>query len=377
MKDEWDVFDDAEKILEESRYSIEDWTRVSDALLERLEKAGMPDDNKKDEHDYYEKNRSREHIRKWVIHALDAAQRGAEAVSLLEREAPVTQCYEPLVEHLIKAREYEKAEEWAIRGFRETIDNYRGIAQSMMKHLETLAERKKDYSRCVAMRALRFFHSPGSGEFTEIEKMAEKAGAWPQTRTYLLYYLETGDNPYKSQSEKASSCSPTTKQKRPKVSQSQRPPWLLPDPGIRFPGRYKESHFPLYDVLIDIAILEKRKEDVIKWYEESIKGGREQGAQAQDVAEFVKDTHPDMALRIWKQRVNYLLGCSNVSNYHEAKRYLEKIHSVYKRENRLEEWRSLMAELRESNKHRRRMIEVLDSLEGKSRKPKRQKIIDL
>ena len=70
-------------------------------------------------------------------------------------------------------------------------------------------------------------------------------------------------------------------------------------------------------------------------------------------------------------------GYSNVSNYHEAKGYLERIHSVYKRENRMEEWRSLIAELRESNKRRRRMIEILDSLEGQSQKSKRQKIIDM
>jgi hypothetical protein len=42
----------------------------------------------------------------------------------------------------------------------------------------------------------------------------------------------------------------------------------------------------------------------------------------------------------------------------------------------MEEWRGLMAELRECNKRRPRMIEILDSLDEKPQKSERQKIID-
>lgn len=51
--------------------------------------------------------------------------------------------------------------------------------------------------------------------------------------------------------------------------------------------------------------------------------------------------------------------------YHVAGLYLRKMRTVYRREKRLSEWRAYLAKLREENRRRPRMIEVLDSLEGK------------
>ncbi|MBN1900626.1 SWIM zinc finger domain-containing protein [Candidatus Sumerlaeota bacterium] len=377
MKDQWGLFDDAEAILEKGEYSIKDWSKVADTLLKRLEKIPIPVHDKNKDHVSFHERYRRDDLRKWAIYALEKAQRKGEILAILEREAPITLCYEDLVKRLIEVKEFEKAKQWALRGFNETIGNYRGIAENMMEYLETLAGRKRDYARCAALRSLSFFNSANKERFLDVKKMAEKAGVWNETREYLLYYLEKGDLPYKSLSNKESSFSQTGDDAHFKAPKTSKPPWVLPDPRIRFPRYYSRESFPVYNALIDIAILENRMKDVIKWHEESKKSRNPEGEKSEGVAEFIKDSYPDIALQIWRDLVDSLLSYSDVSNYHEAKRHLEKMKPVYEKENRQGEWRELLTQLRQQNKHRRRMIEVLDSLEGIRKKPKRKKIMDL
>jgi uncharacterized Zn finger protein len=54
--------------------------------------------------------------------------------------------------------------------------------------------------------------------------------------------------------------------------------------------------------------------------------------------------------------------------YRVAAQYLKKLEAVYRRTKRLPEWEAYIAQLREENKRRPRMIEALNRLEGKKRK---------
>lgn len=51
--------------------------------------------------------------------------------------------------------------------------------------------------------------------------------------------------------------------------------------------------------------------------------------------------------------------------YEEAAIYLRKMHKVYQATNRLEEWRQLIHGLRTEHKAKRRLLEVLNSLENR------------
>jgi uncharacterized Zn finger protein len=64
----------------------------------------------------------------WLIIALNSAGRKDEVIPLLKREAPVTNCYEDLVDSLISAGRINEAEKYAREGFAGTIGNMRGIS---------------------------------------------------------------------------------------------------------------------------------------------------------------------------------------------------------------------------------------------------------
>ncbi|MBA3007396.1 MAG: hypothetical protein FP810_12635 [Desulfocapsa sp.] len=51
--------------------------------------------------------------------------------------------------------------------------------------------------------------------------------------------------------------------------------------------------------------------------------------------------------------------------YEVAAGYLRKMHNIYQKTGRLEQWRTLLQILRTTHKAKRRLMEVLDLLENK------------
>ena len=58
-------------------------------------------------------------------------------------------------------------------------------------------------------------------------------------------------------------------------------------------------------------------------------------------------------------------GCRAAPAYGTAGMYLEKMRAVYARNDRRAEWDALIARLRAEHARKRRLLEVLDGLEGK------------
>ena len=77
------------------------------------------------------------------------------------------------------------------------------------------------------------------------------------------------------------------------------------------------------------------------------------------------DTHPDLALGIWQDIVDGLIGQVKPKAYVEAAVYLRFMKKVYTRNNRLEDWRALLEGLRRKHKAKRRLMGVLDTLSKK------------
>ena len=143
--------------------------------------------------------------------------------------------------------------------------------------------------------------------------------------------------------------------------------WPLPRTDLESSaGRENHHRFPDAETLIAIAIKEKRNDDALRWYHHRNKrGGWGHDHQGNAVAESVSETHPDEALSIWKAQAVSHIRITKPSAYEVAGRYLRKMRTVYERTGRRSEWEGLLRELRTDHARKRRLMEVLDRLEGK------------
>jgi len=168
-------------------------------------------------------------------------------------------------------------------------------------------------------------------------------------RSHLLRFLETGCRPHPQKSGKEDLL------------------WPLPNPEVESPPeRDRDLHahpFPKLSVLIDIAIDEKRFDDVVLLYERQIKLRR--GEVCGDdikVAEALVQSHSDLALNICKTLTDKLIARVKPSAYVEACGHLRLMYEIYQAHSRLEEWTALIARLRSEHKPKRRLISELDDL---------------
>ena len=195
----------------------------------------------------------------------------------------------------------------------------------------------------------------------------------------MLAWLETGKRPG------AVAPIPVAKKKRGKGSAKITPngtpsvPWPLPDTGLPLAdesGRYRS--FPRTDLLIQIALEEKRHDDALAWYErlkkQSYGGWGFSGGYglAPVLAKAVRETHPEAALAIWRGLAEQEIAHTKPSAYEVAGGYLEQMKPVYEKLSKLDEWQSLLTELRTKNRPKRCLMAVLDRLEGKEKKENRR-----
>ncbi len=370
LGDDYSLLDGLEGPLSRNRYCAKDWDTVAHVLGERL--AEMPTTERSQDRASFHRDYQRQQLMQWLIHSLDKAGRKEEVVPLLEREAPVTDCYVDLVDRLISTRRRKDAEKWARKGFEKTIGRFEGIAWALEERLRKLAERKKDLPLVVSWRATEFFHRPDIPRYAALEKAARAAGVWADVRACALQYLETGIHPdvqpkmkTPGRGSKGADTGPLSL--RPVLVPAL---WPLPATGLRLAPEDKRSRtFPHADMLMDIAIREKRSEDVLKWHEQAGKQAGFWGNGHDDkVATAIQMTHPDVALSLWKRLVEANVAQVKPASYRVAGGYLRKMRGVYAREKRLAGWRDYLAKLRAQNKRRPRMLEVLDSLDRKRRR---------
>jgi uncharacterized Zn finger protein len=343
LADEYSLLDSGGKILESKKYTKAHWHEVAEELETRLKSMAKPTSAAFSE--TYRRN-------KVVNMLLDAYERSGtpeKVIPLLEKEADICRCYGKLVDTLLAAGEKEKGRQWCIRGFERTVENAPGIATELQNRLRQMAEKEKKYDLVAAYRAEDFFESVSRKTYSDLKKTAEKAKVWPAVRGCVLKYLETGQRPEPINGGKSTV-------------------WPLPKPEVVRPrnkaaARYER--FPALDTLIDIAILEERFDDVVTLYQELRKTKRWGWETDKTVAVAVAESHPQIAIDIWRSVVDSLIGQVKPKAYEEAAGYLRRLCKVYKENNRTSDWQNLLSELRREHKAKRRLMEVLDSLSGK------------
>lgn len=200
---------------------------------------------------------------------------------------------------------------------------------------------EKNYLLAAAYAAFEFFDRPSVEKYSQLEGVATKAGVWATVKEHIMLFLEKGERPDAT--------------------------WPLPI--LQLPvrdGASRWTRFPDTETLIDIAIKEKRHDDVLKWYSLGKKsGGFVKDHTGEKVAQAIQTSHPAEALSIWKTLAVHEISQAKPAAYQTAGQYLKKVKAVYTRINRPDEWTQYMVELRENNKRRPRMLDVLNLLDGR------------
>jgi uncharacterized Zn finger protein len=107
--------------------------------------------------------------------------------------------------------------------------------------------------------------------------------------------------------------------------------------------------------LLDIALAEKKPDDVVKWYDRP--GTRERAGYFADslddkAAHAISQAYPDRAVKIWKRLADAETATTKVSAYPIAARYLRSVKETFVREKRGGEWNEYLEQLLEKNRYK-------------------------
>jgi len=331
-----------------SPFTTADWNQMANALLERvrvslLEKQG----NFSSE---YRLNR----LIDYLVNAFKQAERESEIIPLFRQElaGKTSESYCTFVNLLRQAGQTEEALQWINQGITATLRTAPGIARQLRGMLQQILEKQQRWDQITAMIAEDFFETPSLKNLEILQQWAEKNGTLPEVRAAALQYLETGHLPYGTAR------------------------WTLPPPPISLlrdqedNSRSNNSKFQNIRLLIELAVAEKRFDDAIHWFNkfdpQADKWAYE--SLAKYVAKAVVETHPEIAVPIFKIIVKELIDKANVSAYQEAITCLKPIRTALVSLGQEEEWLTYLEQLRDENIRKYRLVELIDALEPKVKK---------
>lgn len=356
LRDDYGIVNDAADAVLKKTGTRSAWSEVADVLEQRAKSPANEDDP-------FSRKYQHEHIADWLIQALENAGREGEILAVCEREARVSGSYKRLVQRLIEMKRYDEAERWAAEGIEKTIAKLPGIASGLEKLLGEMAIQRRQWPIAAAHAALGFFTNPSRESFQQFLKAAANAGCEDSVRGFALNFLETGVSPLPT---------PAKASAKNKASAE----WPLPMPGYLLPLWITEARFrpvagPRFDVLIDMAIADRRNDDVLRWYDAMSSGQKTRGGMswygsggyADSVAAAVAQSHPERSLGIYRQRINDHLPHAGVSSYEAIAGYLRKMRPILQRLHREGEWDGLLADIRSRYKNRPKFMEILDKLD--------------
>ena len=313
------------------------WNALADRLIVRLNGMKSPKGV-----DNFSRNYDRDRLSNWIIHVLEQSGREDEIIPLCEKEAPITSSYERLVSRLIVARRLADAERWIMEGLRALKEKWPGISNNLRDKLREVRKLEKNWHVVAALQIEELVRSPSLFGYNDCKKACDKIKVWPDVRDHLLIYLEKGDLPWLQEG------------------------WQLPESGLDRLPKGQKSRFPILDLLMGIAIEEQKPDQVLRWFDQLPKRGigwRE--VTDDDVAGAVQTFAPDRAIAIWKNAAEELIAQVKPRAYQDAVVYLRKAQSVASLQNKQDQWDQYILELRIKHRPKRKLMEILDGLEGK------------
>ncbi|WP_410508567.1 SWIM zinc finger domain-containing protein [Methanosarcina hadiensis] len=295
-----------------------------------------------------------------LIDALGKAGLSEEIIPVCEKEAEKTGNYARLVRVLLDSGQKEKAEEWIYRGVRDTREYEPEIANQLWKILLEIREEEGNWPFATALETEEFFRSPDMAGYLSVQEAAKKAGKWEEVRAAIHNYLKNGELP-----------AGPGKTRKPRAGKGENKeeisilPGVLPGTGLLGVELLKKVKPPVLDLLIKIAIHEGDPQEVVHWYEELKKGEEEEywhSISESEIANSVKEKYPEIALDIWKRLAEGLISETKVGSYEEASAYLRKVKKTLETSGKKEEWEAYLSGIKEANKRKIRLLEILDTL---------------
>lgn len=354
--DEYGICDGFASVCDR-RWKKATWSAVADRLRERLgDRETAPGGR-----DEWSLNYRRGRLSDWVITALDNAGRVDEATEFCVDEGRASDHYTRAVRRLLKVGEEERAAEMATEGLDAVSPQHRGIVRELQDLLSEIAVKNKNWLLPASVAADRFFSQPSVSGYRDLLEAAKKTEHAETIQKGALAFLESGKRPDlrgKGKSKRAVSS------------------WPLPAPPrssqVTDEGRPARSG-PYFDILIELAIDERRPDDVLLWFDRRKAAGsstfhRWLGQPRRDdarVAKGVEAAHPQRAIEIYLRLAQGVAAETKPKLYPEAGAHLKRVKSLLRKSGRGGDWSTIIGEFRSANHRKRRLMEVLDGIEGK------------
>lgn len=346
LEDEYGLLDS--NAFWQQKFNKRDWSALADYLLIDLEKLRGVTKNED-----FSTNYHRDNLSDKVIWAFKNAGRNEEIIPLCEREVKITSNYERLVRVLMEAGRIKEVENWIYKGIKDTEEKWPGVAANLRIMLMKSRKKQRDWNSVAAIQAEEFFRKPSLHTYEDMRKAATKAKVWSSVRQFALRFLETGKMPM---ADNVTGKSIKSKE------------WPLPKIEGIYTTRRKFDHFPLNDTLIDIAIYEKKHEEVLRWYEVEYKQKNHfymSEYRGDEIATALKKSHPEEAIHIWCDIVHQLINMTKVKSYYSAAQYMRKIRDILESSGQKERWHNYLEKIRQEHSRKRRLMEILGAIEKK------------
>ena len=252
LQDDYGICGDAAAGFLGRKHRKSAWSVVADQLRKRL--ASMPTPTSKSD---YSQTYQRNGVFKHLSTALKQAGRSNELTAHYLSEAKAAGSYDELVTHLIEQQQWDDAKKYCITGIKAVRKTpFAGLVRRLYELLDQIYGATKNRSQQLALIADSFFSRPDLDRYQKLLKASKASQVSKAVDAWSRHFLETGKDPNQSSKRKV------------------KLPWPF-DP-LEAPNqeRYTSQNFPKFDVLIDIAIFEKKPDEVLRWYDAQVAAGK-------------------------------------------------------------------------------------------------------
>lgn len=289
------------------------------AELVRAEWDRVPQLGPGDERDYGRPSR--------VAHVMESIARAGgdvdELVGVLRRDLSLPYDFLEIAEAYRGAGRDTDAIEWAERGLEAFEERADPRLQAFLADAYAAQGRHAD---ALEIAWDRFADRPGLDPYRQLKPYAERVEEWPRRRDRALGLLR--------------------KRAREVREEARRRGYG----GLRG-GDHSE--------LVRIALWE---EDVEAAWREAQAGGCSEALWL-ELAERRKETHPEDALRVYRERIEPTIARKTKADYEEAVGFIEEVGALLRRLGRQDELAALVAEIRAAHARKRNLIALLDRIQ--------------
>lgn len=266
--------------------------------------------------------------------ALEKAGEPEALLPLYKREALEKNDYLKLVDYLLKDNQAHAAQEWIKKGIEAAQFAFQ--ANNLRERLIALHRNEGDHGAVVAISTEIFVAAPNVASYKQVINAATEGGHLAALKPLLFRYLMTGELPWLDAS------------------------WPCRQKGTADPvgGKY-----PLYNLLIELAIREKRPLDALRWHDEQRRRGDRNGFPETRVAEAIKEAAPERAFAIWQQEAERLIDQVSYGSYCEAGEHISKMLLLDRQMGDGKRWIPWLQALRAEHKRKKNFLKILDKIE--------------